>query len=44
MELKLSAGSALWLDLSFVLVFAFIFSIIDFNSLRKIWQLKEEAQ
>jgi O-antigen/teichoic acid export membrane protein len=44
LESRLSAGSALWLDITFVLVFAFIFSIIDFNSLRKIWQLKEDAQ
>lgn len=44
LEFRLSAGSSLWLDITFVLVFAFIFSIIDFNSLRKIWKLKEEAQ
>jgi O-antigen/teichoic acid export membrane protein len=41
---SISAGSSLWLDITFVLVFSFVFSIIDFNSLRKIWKLKEDTQ
>jgi O-antigen/teichoic acid export membrane protein len=31
-------------DVLIVGVFAFLFSIVDLKSLRKIWQLKEEAQ
>mgnify|MGYP000164722794 FL=1 len=42
--LSISAGSSLWLDITLVLVFSFVFSIIDFNSLRKIWKLKEDTQ
>jgi O-antigen/teichoic acid export membrane protein len=42
--LSISAGSSLWLDITFVLVFSFVFSIIDFHSLRKIWKLKEDTQ
>jgi len=42
--LSISAGSSLWLDITSVLVFSFVFSIIDFNSLRKIWKLKEDTQ
>ncbi len=31
-------------DVLIVVVFAFLFSIVDLKSLRKIWQLKEDAQ
>ena len=46
-KMTLNLGSSIQkflVDVLIVVVFAFLFSIVDLKSLRKIWQLKEDAQ